>query len=245
MKTIKKQHLFLTSIIVCVLAFVFPFLIKSYEDSLYSVLSLALTAVGTVGTVATLVIAILLFDRFGLEGKLIVKQTEKVLELADLLKGKTITVKSKESIYFVRPSRRQLAHFVSFPSYQLDHKKIILMSPDDYELALRNIIAVRRSYLLPQIIKDKMTFLQFAAFCKLENIKVEQYVRFDFNETNNKNWMLTSPEITFEQFNKNLQDLVLEIENWLKKHSDFPLDLKLEEPNQYIPNQPMKKIYDN
>lgn len=231
MRTVKKQHLIWASVLICGLAFAFPYLIRTREDSLFSVLSLSISAVGTIATVATLIIAIFLYDRYGLEGKFIEKQTEKVLELADLLKGKTIRVKAKDFDYFVRPSRKQLADFVGFAPYQRDHKKIIIISPDDYELALRNIITVRRSYWLPQPIKDKMTFLEFAAFGQLDDPQDEKYVRFDFNESKFENWMITLPEMTFEEFNNNLHDLVLEIENWLSKHSNIHIDLELEKPN--------------
>ena len=45
------------------------------------------------------------------------------------------------------------------------------------------------------------------------------------------------PNITFEEFNDNLCELVLTIENWLENHSGIKLNLKLEEPNQVISNR--------
>jgi phage-related protein len=62
-------------------------------------------------------------------------------------------------------------------------------------------------------------------------------VRFNFHESSEKNWMLILPQLKFDEFNKKLIDLVQEIENWLKKHSAIPIDLKFEEPNQYFPNK--------
>lgn len=238
MKAIKKQHLIWASITLCGLAFVFPFIIMTCEDTISSILLLSFTAVGTVATIATLVIAIFLYDRFGLEGKFMEKQTEKVLELVDLIKGKTITVKVKNFNYLVRPSRKQLDALNKFTFYQRDCKKIILVSPDDYELALRKINAVRRSYWLPKKIKEKMIFLEIVGFATIENPQEEKYVRFDFHETIIENWMLAIPETTFEYFNNNLYDLVFEIENWLSNHSEIPIDLKLEEPHQDISNLP-------
>ncbi|HKC69522.1 MAG TPA: hypothetical protein VKG26_14900 [Bacteroidia bacterium] len=52
------------------------------------------------------------------------------------------------------------------------------------------------------------------------------------------NWMIPIiPNITFEEFNDNLCELVLTIENWLENHSGIKLNLKLEEPNQVISNR--------
>lgn len=233
MKTLKKRHLIIISLTLCGFAFIFPFLIRSSTDNLFSILSLSMTAVGTVATIATLIIAIFLYDRFGLEGKFIEKQTDKVLELADLLKGKIIIVNVRGLRYLIRPSRRQLTDFIDFKEYKIDCKKNILISADDYELSMQGIIAINRSYWLPTEIKEKMKFLMVGVLEPVEDLSNENVVRFDFGSAKDKNWMMILPKMTFENFNNNLHDLVQEIEIWLKKHSDIPIDLKLEEQNQF------------
>ncbi|HKC69521.1 MAG TPA: hypothetical protein VKG26_14895, partial [Bacteroidia bacterium] len=157
----KKNNLIILSISLCILSFIVPFFLKSSQDTYLSVISVSLTAMGTVATIITLIIAIYLYDRFGLESKFIEKQTEKVLELTDLLKGKTILVKTTGFTYFIRPSRQQLKSFNNdIIWYQEDRKKQILISPEDYDKALVEIIAIQRSYWLPEEIKIKMEFLQ-------------------------------------------------------------------------------------
>ncbi len=232
MKASKKRKFILISIIISGLAFVFPFLIRSPADNLFSVLSLSFTAVGTIATLATLVIAIFLYDRFGLESKFIEKQTDKVLELADLLKGKTINAQTRGLTYLIRPSKLQLNSFNSLEEYKLDCKKTILMSVEDYELSMNGIIAINRSYWLPSEIKEKMKFLIIGGFMHLDSEVDENFVRFDFRTISDKDWKLPFPKMTFENFNTNLHNLVQEIESWLEKHSDIRIDLKLEEHNQ-------------
>lgn len=237
MKAIKKSNLILISILTCGLAFILPFFFKSCEDTFLTVFSVSLTAVGTVATLWTLVIAVYLYDRFGLESKFIEKQTDKVLELVDLLKGKTIVVKSTGFNYFIRPSRTQLQQFNSFKNYQNDKDKKVLISPDDFDKSTREIIAIMRSYWLPEDIKKKMEFLKIWGITKFNENSFDAYVRFDFQTIADDNWAVPFPEMTFGSFNNNLHDLILTIENWLSKHSGIELDLKLEEPNQFITNQ--------
>jgi hypothetical protein len=239
MRKIKKQHLIIFSLGLCIVAFVIPLLFSSCDTSFLAVLSISLACVGTIASVLTMIIALLLYDRFGLENKFVEHQTYKVLELVDLIKGRTFIFRAKGYDYFVRPSREQLIQYNKLKPYQNDRKKIVLMNPEDYGRAMTEILAIKRSYWLPDDIKNKMSFLEIGGFFNNEKqMDDSSYVRLDFGSASQEDWALTIPEITFENFNDNLSGLVRQIEYWLKTHSDITLDLKLEEPNQYITNQP-------
>ncbi len=232
MRGLKKHHLIFTSLILCLIAFIVPFFLRNTNETLFSVLSLSLTAVGSIATVATLIIAIFLYDRFGLEAKFIEKQTDKVLELADNLKGKTFIAQAYEFKYMVRPSKVQLTLILNHKLYEGDLKKKVLIS-ENYYPSLDNIMAIRRSYWLPKEIKEKMTFLEFAATMKMTNPPEEkEYIKIEYKNDSEQAWGLAFPEMTFGEFLNNLYNLVDEIEKWLKKHSDIQIDLKLEERNQ-------------
>lgn len=235
MRKLKKEHLVVLSLGLCIIAFIVPFILSSCENTLFEVLTLSLTAVGAIAMIVTMLIAIFLYDRFGLEAKFIEKQTDKVLELADLLKGKTITVFGEGGSYYIRPSRSQLTTFNSFPNYKVDCKKIILLSLEDSEKALKEIVDLKRSYWLPKVIREKMEFLEIRVCIKVDNPSDESFVTFNFNFPVVGNMIKPLPEMTFEDFNRKLRDLVQVIEEWLEKHSEIPIDLKLEEPNQFIP----------
>lgn len=234
MKEIKKRNLILFSILTCGLAFIIPFFLKNCQDTYLSVISVSFTALGAVATSWTLVIAVYLYDRFGLEAKFIEKQTDKVLELANLLKGKTIIVRASGHKYLIRPSREQLQTFNSLKNYQNDKTRKILISQDDYEKSLGDIIAIMRSYWLPEEIKTKMEFLNIPIIDNVETSSYDNYACLDFQAVTDKKWVIPLPEMTFENFNNGLHDLVMTIENWIVKHSVIKLNLKLEEPNQFI-----------
>jgi len=225
MKRIRRNYLIWSSIILCLFAFALPFLLKTYSDSFSSVLILSLTAVGTVATVLTLIIAIFLYDRFGLERKFIDKQTDKIFELSELLMGMNITAKTKEVNYIVRLNCERLTHIKEFPSYKKDSKKSILVSFDDYSISFKGLLEIFGSYWIPPEIKNKMEFLDLVAIDKIENPFDENYVRLNFHSISDNKWVIIIPKMTFGNFINNFYELVKVIDDWLNKHSDFPIKL--------------------
>jgi hypothetical protein len=130
----KKQFIFLTTILSAI-TIVLPFFIKNCEESWLTVYSSVLTAIGTVATFITLIIAFCLYEKFGLESKFIEKQTDTVLELINLLKGKTIFAHSVYGTYFLYPSCERIKDLPEFDLYDKDKKKYILISNEDYQKA--------------------------------------------------------------------------------------------------------------
>lgn len=59
-----------------------------------SIISIAFTVISSLATVGTLIIALKLYDQFGLKARILHKQADKVFELADVLKGKIIDTKA-------------------------------------------------------------------------------------------------------------------------------------------------------
>jgi hypothetical protein len=234
MKRIKKKKLVGSSIILCLIAFIIPFFLRECNDSLLTVISVSFSAVGTVATLIALLIAIFLYERFGLESRFINNQTDKVLELVDLLKGKYIMCETNNGKYLLGTNRGKIKTIKEFPKFNdFDKNKLILISDEDYKKAWSKILVVKRNYWLPQKIKKKLSFLELIALTNVENAQDEKYVRLDFGIETDKTWSGTIPEMTFEEFITQLDNLVKSIEKWLKQHSDIIIDFKLEEPEKY------------
>ena len=234
MKRIKKKRLVGSSIILCLVAFIIPFFMRECNDSLLTVISVSFTAVGTVATLITLLIAIFLYERFGLESRFINNQTDKVLELVDLLKGKYLMCETNNGKYLLGTNRGKIKSIKELSKFNdYDKTKLILISDDDYKKAWSKILMVKRNYWLPQKIKKKLSFLELIAVNEIENPLDEKYVRLDFGIETDKTWLVTIPEMTFEEFINHLDNLVKYIEKWLKQHSDIIIDFKLEEPEKY------------
>lgn len=236
----KKQHIFISALILCSIAFIIPFLVRSCpcEESLFSVLALSFTAVGAVATVFTLIIAFLLYDRFGNDAKFIERKMDKVLELVDLLKGKCFYIKSLQGhVCHLRPSKSRIETIRKMKLYSNDRDKTILICIEDYEKYTDELLAIRRSYWLPEEINEKLEFLNIAMIIKVNNPDDDNFVKLYFDSKKVKEWSSTIPEITFGEFTDKLYDLVDTLENWVKKHSNINIDFKFEEQNQILPEE--------
>ena len=207
--------------IVCIIFFLIPFIIFGDCENLYSKLSLGFSALGSIATLITLVIAIMLFDRFGIEAKNVVKQFEKVIELRELLKGKNIIIKSNKITYFIHPKQNQFEGLKNLEPYKIDSQKKILIAFDEYSESVDSLLTIKSNDSLPEEIKAKMEFWDVGAISEIADPSEELFVKLFLNKNTSKIWGKPFPEMTFEEFNQNLLDLDIEIEKWLKRHSEI------------------------
>jgi hypothetical protein len=224
-----------SSIIICaitiIIIVILSFILKSPNDSIVAVLSLSFTVIGALATVATLIIALMLYDQFGLKNKFIERQTDKVLELVDSLKGKVFRCKSNGVTYFIKPSQSFITELGYITQYQKDAKKIIVISQNDYETGVGKLLQLGRSYWMPKSIKARMVFLDIPAVLEVENSQIKDYIKLEFNADTDADLGIPIDKSTFESFNNNLLKLVVEIESWLQTHSGIKIDFKMEEPH--------------
>ena len=115
-------------VLVVLIVFIIPFLFL--KDDKLEALSVSFTAVGAFATIFTAFIAIALYDKFGVDQKFVIKQTDKVLELVDLLKGKVIVIKAGRFNYMVRPSKEQLMSMNTLPFFSENSLKKLTVSAD-------------------------------------------------------------------------------------------------------------------
>lgn len=226
MSQIKKRYIILT-LIACVLGFIIPLILKENSDSWDSALSLSFTVLGTIASFATLFVAVLLFDRFGINAKFKENQVDKVLQLANVLKETRISIATNQYEYFIHISQSAISRRKDVPYYNLDKQKTLLF-PFNYFDLIKEILTISKSQWMPQEIKQRMKFLEIVFLSKTENPTDEKYVRLDINKGTNGVWSESIPKIHFEMFDINLQNLLEEIKKWLKNHSNVAIDLELD-----------------
>ncbi len=224
MQLLKRKYIIWLSVI-CIISMAIPFILKSATDSWDSVLSTCFTILGAIVSVTTLIIAILLFDRFGVNAKFKEKQVDTVIELATLLKKMNITATSTRMTYYAHAmqSSEDIRNSVLF--YKTDAGKTILF-PGNFEDLIKNLYTIRDSYWMPSEIKNRMKVFEIYGTYDVDNALDDQYVRLDFDGGSNGVWVATIPKVTFEMLNINLHNIFIEIETWLKKHSNVLPDFK-------------------
>src|SRR5258708_5433850 len=119
MYSIKKSYKILT-VLICMVGFIMPLLLKDKTDSWNSIFSTSFTILQTLISIATLFIAILLYDRFGINAKFKEKQVDKIIELASLLEVTTISVASNQLTYFIHTKQAAILRRVDYLPYKND-----------------------------------------------------------------------------------------------------------------------------
>ncbi|WP_336732721.1 hypothetical protein [Chryseobacterium sp. VD8] len=227
-----KQNTKLLSLssICCILVFIIPFILNSDKDSFNSILSTAFTGVGATATVITMIIAITLYQKYGMDSKLIEKQTDKVFELIDVLKGKSLTIHTEQINFFLRFINIE-GDFKNDPLFNEMYPKKIMINAEDYTSFIKPIQVFMRSYLLPSEIKDKLKFLDLIALGEELEFTSNDYVKMTYECKTSEEFLIIIPIITVEEFIDHKNILIKSIDDWLSKHTNIKLDFELEKSN--------------
>ena len=189
-------------------------------DKTVTQINYIISIIGLVGTIWTVIIAVLLYDRFGLKGNVIERQADKVLELIEFLKASHLFAKSSSMGYQLYPRIRNLTDILAFAKSQKDLNKIPVINSDDYDIYSHKLNEFDKDYWLPQTIKLKIQFLIIMGTKEIE-LNKKEHVRLLFGNKE-ENWCRYWPEITFGKFISNYIDLLKAIDRWMKRnHSDL------------------------
>lgn len=230
----EKRKLIIYSIIALSIAFIVPLFICPKCDCIQAKLGVSFTAMGAVAGVITLYIAISLYQKFGLESQFMERQVDQVLELVDMLKGKVINVKGENYTYLMRFN--SLDNELKKEDFYLSlRNKVMLFDPNDYYEFTKPLFEIKKSYWLPNEIKEKLNTILIPGFGKL-NIDTHDtsiFVKTDFGNNPKDINYISCNEMTLATFVKAKEDLIETIYNWLKKNCGIILDLKMEEPKPW------------
>lgn len=217
MSKINLKYFIFIAVFFCVASFILPFFFRS-SDPFLNILTSSFTALEGISAIITLILAFLLYDRFGLKGVSLKNQMDKVFELADHIEKKTIFIQTSEIKYHLPLKLPIKSRFEIIPNFKDDATKGILVCEDDYNYFMEFIYEIKKSYWLPSKIKDKLKFIEVLALLNIDNHNEEKYVKFDFGNIKEKKWLATFPKLTFEMVLINLDSLLVEIDTWKKKY---------------------------
>ena len=220
-----NRHLFVL-ILICILAFIIPFFTKTNNESLNTVLQTSFTIIGALVSLITLIVAVILFDRFGVNAKFKEKQLDVVLTLINELKILSFTVSNGKLTYL--NYIRQCVNLEQFPSntFDLDKRKTLLI-PSNFEELIRPIYRLHQSSWLPIEIKEKLNFMYFNALNEVDLNNYSKYVKLNVDEKGEAPWLITHPTYTFEEFSINLSLLLTTTLSWINQHSTIEVDFDL------------------
>lgn len=247
-----KRKYILLIVVILVISFALPYVITKAYDDQFQILAFSFKAISAFASLTTLCIALLLYQNFNIDSIVIQKQTEKVLELVDLIKGKITYIKTDKFTYLVKFSPES-SSFYETPQYLSMAGLPIITRIDDYNDYGAKLINLSNSYWLPNEIRRKMDFLKFTALTKKVSIEeTSSYAKLKFKHIDEEDdeWWLVMPNlndysndfdnpIKLEETSFLVNDYVTskdslsrEISEWLKTKTSINFDLNLEMPNQ-------------
>lgn len=197
------------------------FLISSAKESL----SVGANVVSAVASLVTLLIAILLYSKYGVEKSVLDKQTETVLRLLTELKKTRFLCEWDGGMLQLTLDRLQ-------SQYWSDYKDKKLLFDGGYAEGLNSIWEIVDDVLLPAEIAKKFNPLVVGVI--VGNQKSDGYMRVEIPGYSHKTrenhffGLLNGKQISVEEFVGSWSAVIEATIKWLKDHSNKSIDLNFE-----------------
>jgi esterase/lipase len=215
-------------------AIILPF---SLQADMKEAINISGYLISTIASTVTIIIALVLFDRFGVSKKTLDKNIETVFNLLEVIKSKTIYAEYESDSgiqYFAAISIHD--NLEEFKKNKIMLEKDILFNYEDINKGLSEIHQFKASVWLPVQIRKKIEKISFISvysvndsFLQKNNcVKIYFHLYPEARKEKEVRWYKTNQkETTFNEFLSNLEDLVAEIKSWLNKHSNSDLELNI------------------
>lgn len=208
-----------------------------FQSDLKEAINISGSLISSIASTVTIIVALLLFDRFGVSKKTLDKNVETVFKLLEVIKSKTIYAEY-ESDSGVEYNAAISIH-ENLEQFKLNKEmleKDILFNYEDINNGLSEIHQFRASVWLPVQIRKKIEKILFLSVSSVNDsfIKKNKCVKIYFHlypearKEKEVRWYKTNQkETTFNEFLSNLEDLAAEIKSWLNKHANSELELNI------------------
>ena len=201
-----------------------PFFLTSTTNETISVGS---SLIGALASLVTLIIALVLYSKYGVEKSLLNKQTDVVFRLITQLKKTNFMMEMEEGHgLFLRLDRLK-------GEYWDDYKEKKLLFNFNYAEGLNNIWEITEDVFLPSNIVDKINPLIVQSIDGIDAIEEKQYMRVSVlghtrKAKDDKFGVLNSKQMSLEEFVAHWENVIDISKKWLKEHSNMSVDLNFE-----------------
>lgn len=226
MRTKTKIFIAVLSLFV-VLALIAPIFLYCDIDK---ALTLGTNLVGAVSGIGTLVIAFLLFDRFGIGKRIIDKKVDVVIELVEELKGKRMTADSDMKDGSRSFQQIYLSQDMTNHKEEMLNDTLILVDIEDYMTGTKELLRLKNNVWMPKEIRNQMKFLELYStevrtdMSKFDNNQSK--IGFTRVKKEDKNWAIKNDQdTTYLELIENFEKLFETIQSWLNKHTNIDFDL--------------------
>lgn len=206
---------------------VLPFVFREKTDSINQTLNLSATIVSSLAAVATLSIALLLFNKYGIDSSLIDKNSTKVFELLEQIKAIRFSFETKEHWFNIGMSDPFKNNEFIENYYQ---EKLIFS--ETYYNSLRRVFELNDSPFMPTVIVEKIERLQpyLMSFDVDQGTQGDYYkvlVMGDSKIPETKFGRFNGEDISLFEFLNILNDINDVVQKWVRSNSSSQVKLNL------------------
>ena len=223
-----KRSLYFGLVLAVLIAIGLPFLFSGKEETTNQILNLSATIISAISSILTLLIALLLFNKFGVDQPLIEKSSAKVFELLEKIKETNFSISSEKTAYF----RVQMSDPFKYSKWIEKYYSEKLVFSEYYINDLVPLFEISNNPFIPPAISQKMDNLQFWMMAydvgdsKLDDFSKVQVVGGEKIQ-NVKFGRFNGEDLSVFEFLKILNEIAIEIKDWIQKNSNGQIKLNL------------------
>lgn len=200
---------------------IFPFFLsQATNDSL----TIASNLISALASLFTLLIAVLLYTKYGVEKSILSKQTDVVLCLLSKLKKTNFLCTWSGGLLFLRLDSLQ-------DKYWKDYKNKNLVFGLEYAKGLNNIWEITDNIFLPTEIVEKIKPLRVVVITEKKEIGTDMKVSVPGNFSEKEKdffGLLNDKAMCMQEFVELWDSVIKTINTWLKNHSSVTIGLNFE-----------------
>ncbi|MDR1501245.1 MAG: hypothetical protein LBT43_02155 [Prevotella sp.] len=219
----QRKYIATILIFVTILSVLLPFIFRSNTESINDTISIVAVLIGSFASLLTLLIAIILFNKFGIETSLLERNTEVVFSLLEEFKKISFIVSGENYALMIRPHDSFHKHFEKY------YKEQLVFSVN-YAYSLEKLSKISESPFMPKNIYNKVSKLSFITLVIIEEENISKYATVmspGDSLIGAKYGLFNQTEMTLLEFLNMIDDLRTEIISWIEKNSSYPLDLNI------------------
>jgi hypothetical protein len=223
----KRFLLSIALFLAIIFAIVVPFIFQTKEETVNQTINASASILSSIAALLTLIIALLLFNKYGVESPLIEKSSSKVFALLEEIKQTSFSIGNDRFYFWIKMSDpfKYSAHIEKYYGEKL-------IFSNDYIYGLDKLFEISNNPFIPKDISEKMDKLQYFS------------LSFDVKESEQTNYTKVSvarfkksEELTFGRFNsqdltlfeflKILDEVRIEVVQWIQNNSSINIKLNL------------------
>ena len=227
----KKKNIIVILFITIIISILLPFIFKTKNATVNDTISVIAAITSSFASLVTLTIAIVLFNKFGIETPLLEKNTTIVFKFLEELKKSKLSINADSYVIMVLLYDPHIS-FINELSFSLNrYYKDKLIFSIEYNNSLSKLFEIASSPFMPKSISNKVDKLNcYVLEMDLANKDISKYAIVSDIEgigSFTKFGKFNGNDITIFEFLNLIEDVKVEVVNWIKKNSKYSPDLNL------------------